>query len=68
MTDDARAMAINDFFYLLSQGYPKQVAFERAVDGPTDAVLIIPSNVRVDVVMRIQSNQPPPVVDEGSGD
>lgn len=66
MTDDARAMAINDFFYLLSQGYPKQVAFERAVDGPTDAVLIIPSNVRVDVVMN--PIKPPPVVDEGSGD
>lgn len=63
--DNLRAMAINDFLYLLGQGYPKEVAFERATDGE-DAMLVFPSNVRVEVVMN--PIKPQPCIDEGSGD
>ena len=49
--EDIKAMAINDFLYLISQGHSYRVAFERAVESPSDVPLVVPSNVRIEVTL-----------------
>jgi hypothetical protein len=46
----ARAVAINEFLYLLSLGNSPRAAFERAVEGSTTISLTVPSNLRMEVM------------------